>query len=402
MSAFAQTTVTITGNADVGYRDVGVTNNTTKNVRYITQNNASTSALFFQASEELGGGVKAYYMGEADFSPVKVSLANAGTTNNGQWYTGGFFNGEQYVAISSATMGDLKLGAPNSPMLDVGANVSQPFGTALGGGYSDTFGRFGTSAGTGISGFAGNATTARVIRNERAVVYTSPTISGVTGQLEYAFKNGNGEASVSSTSTNGTTYASNNNGFFGVNLKYQNGPLTLAANSSKLSAGDVMAAGFYTAATTAVATTNKVSPGVIAAGTNVKYGMYAGNYQVTPDLTVYAGFTTTKTSNQDTASTTNTVEDSKSSNIAFKYVVGQYDLMLNRLNRTSNLAADAVLAPNGNAKLTGFGVNYNLSKMTYAYVRYEKASNVAVTGAGASANVYGDQSITAIGLRMKF
>jgi predicted porin len=276
----------------------------------------------------------------------------------------------------------------------------------LGGGYSDTFGRFGTSAGTGISGFAGNATTARVIRNERAVVYTSPTISGVTGQLEYAFKNGNGEASVNSSSTNGTTYASNNNGFFGVNLMYKNGPLTLAANSSKLSAGDVAAAGFYTPLTTSTSVASlaaaKVSPGVIAAGTNVKYGMYAGNYQVTPDLTVYAGFTTTKTSNQDTPAATNTVEDSKSSNIAFKYVVGQYDLMLNRLNRTSNLAADAVLAPNGNAKLTGFGVNYNLSKMTYAYVRYEKASNVAVTGSGASANVYGDQSITAIGLRMKF
>ena len=181
--------------------------------------------------------------------------------------------------------------------------------------------------------------------------------------------------------------------------------MTLAANASKLSAGDIAAAGFYTPITTSTAAATlaaaKVAVGPIAAGTNVKYGMYAGNYQVSPDLTVYAGFSTTKTSNQDTASASNTVEDSKSANIAVKYVVGQYDLMLNRLNRTSNLAADAVLAPNGNAKLTGFGINYNLSKMTYAYVRYEKASNIAVNGSAGPA-VYGDQSITAIGLRMKF
>jgi len=70
------------------------------------------------------------------------------------------------------------------------------------------------------------------------------------------------------------------------------------------------------------------------------------------------------------------------------------------------LATDTFGAPNGASSLTGLGVNYNLSKTTMVYGRYQKASNVVALVGTASAtavnSAYGAQTITAAGLLVKF
>ena len=396
MSAFAQTTVTLTGVGDAGYRNLNYSISTQKNATYITNNNASTSAFFFTVQEDLGGGLKARAFGEADWAVVKPSLANGSTTNNGVWYTGGFFNGEQYVNIESADLGDLKIGTPNSPALTAGT-TAQPFGTGLGGGYSDTFGRLGSGAGTGISGYLGNATTSRIIRNERALGSSTPVVSGFKGQIEYTFQNGNGKAQASSANADGTNYASNNNGFLGLAINYNNGPLNAIAYQGQITAGANAAATAYSVSAAGTAA------GQLGPNQNIKYTMFAANYNVGAS-TFYGGLTTTKTSNT-TAAATNVYEDSKSSNFAYKYVMGQFDLMANYLVRTSNLTADSGFTPFGISRLTGIGANYNLSKTTNLYVRYEKQSNVATNGQaadGSVANVFGDVKITAVGMRVNF
>ena len=378
----------------MGYRSLGYSNQPQKEAKYITSNNASTSALFFKVTEDLGGGTKANFMGEADFSLVKPSLANAASTNNGTQYTGGFFNGEQYLGLSGG-LGDLKLGAPNSPALTAGT-TAQPFGTGLGGGYSDTFGRMGTNAGTGISGYLGNATTSRIIRNERAAVYTTPTVAGFNGQIEYAFQNGNGKAQASSANADGTTWASNNNGYQAIAVNYNNGPVNAIAYSGKISAGAV-------AASTAYAYGTGAATSVLGATHDITYKMLAGNYTAGA-TTVYAGYTTTVSSNQ-TAAAADVAEDSKSKNVAVKYVVGNIDLLANYLKRDSNRATDSGFTPNGNAKLVGLGANYNFSKNTLAYFRSEKQSNVATNGQaadGSVTNAYGTVTITSVGLKTAF
>ena len=396
VSAFAD--VVITGGFDVGYRSTTAGNATEKTAKLITNNNAYTSQIDFVVTEDLGGGLKAIAYAEADFNPAKPSVANASTTNNGYWYTGQFFNSEQYVGVSSASMGTLKLGAPNSEFLNAQGKL-QPFGTALGGGYSDTFGRMGAVGTVGISGYIGNATTARVIRNERTIKYDSPVMNGAQVIVEYQPGNAQATGTTATSATTGTSYASNNNAWSATTLNYGNGPLTLTYTTGQISAGANAASGAYKPGTTSL--NSGLTAGNLTANNSVAYTQYGGNYDVQSNLKVYLGFSTTKSTNTTASAASTDVENSQSANVAVKYTAGQVDYLFNRVNRTSNLTSDTVGAPNGNSTLTGAGINYNMSKTTMAYVRYEKASNV-VTIAGASTNTYGAQTITAVGLLVKF
>ena len=394
VSAFAD--VVITGGFDAGYRSTTAGNAPEKTQKVITNNNAYTSQIDFVVTEDLGGGLKAIAYAEADFNPAKPSVANASTTNNGFWYTGQFFNSEQYVGLTSPSIGTLKIGAPNSEFLNAQGKI-QPFGTALGGGYSDTFGRMGTNAGVGISGYAGNATTARVIRNERTIKYDSPVFSGAQVIFEYQPGNGQGSGTTATSTTTGTNYTSNNNAWSATTLNYANGPLTLTYTTGQISAG-------ANAAATAMSTVGTYKINSILANDSVTYTQFGGNYVVNSNLTVYAGATTTKSNNTTNGATD--VEDSRSTNFAVKYTQGQVDYLFNRIQRTSNIALDSVQTPNGNSNLTGAGINYNFSKMSSAYVRYEKASNVvAIAGSTTATDTnskYGAQTITAVGLLVKF
>ena len=396
MSAFAQTTVSITGLFDAGYRSTTVGNAPAKSQKIITNNNAGTSQVDFVITEDLGGGLKAIAYGEADFQSVKPNLTNGSATNSANWYTGAFFNSEIYVGLTSATAGTIKLGAPNSEFLLGNAKV-QPFGTALGGGYSNTFGRMGTNANVGINGFFAAGETARVVRNERTVKYDSPVFNGAQVVVEWSPGNSLGTGTTGTSTSDGTNYSSNNNAWSATTLNYGNGPLTLTYSTGQVSAGANVSAG-------TVVTSGTYAAGKLTANNAVNYTLYGGNYVVNPALTVYAGATTTKSSNTTSGGTD--LEDSRSINYAVKYTVGQVDILFNRLQRTSNLTVDTYQTPNGNSSLTGLGLNYNLSKNTMVYGRYEKASNVVAiagtTTATTANSAYGAQTITAAGLMVKF
>jgi predicted porin len=330
-------------------------------------------------------------MGEADFSAVKNALQNSSTTNNGFNYSGAFFNGEIYDGIEGA-FGDVKIGAPNSPALTAGT-MSQPFGTALGGGYSDTFGRLGSNTQMGVNGYSGQASTARIIRHERAVVLTSPAFNGISAQVEYASKNTNASYTTTTSTSTGTNATGNNNGVSALALKYNEGPLNAMYYSGRLSGGG---------ASGTISSAGSLTLNGILQGTTVKYDIFAANYTM-GDVTGYVGYTKTKSSETATASASVTdVEDSKSTNYAIKYAVnGSLDVMANRVSRSHNPTnVTAYYANNGTSTLTGFGADYKLSKMTNFYVRWEKAGNVNTWGT--AANSFGDQTISAVGLRMKF
>jgi predicted porin len=118
--------------------------------------------------------------------------------------------------------------------------------------------------------------------------------------------------------------------------------------------------------------------------------------------------------------TAKVIEDSKSYNVAAKYVMGNVDFLANYLLRKSGLTStqSGMSSTNAadfaaNAKLIGLGVNYNLSKNTSIYGRYEKivglnatssiTSTVASNGA-VSVQDYGNatQTKSMVGIRMAF
>jgi predicted porin len=387
--AFAQSSVAITGVFDAGYQAISHTD-ATKKWSGINNNGTNTSRLDFQGTEDLGGGLKASFWGELDINPVRSTTSNQAITNGANAFTGTPFTGQQFVAIAGG-FGDLKIGQPNSPALDIGGGVMQPFGTALGSGYSGTWGRMGTQSGdSGINNYVGGST-GRIVRHEKTAVYTTPVFNGLKAQVEFSAKNGN-----SATNT------SNDNGYQSLSATYNNGPLNVAALTASTKAGAVAAAGTG-------ANLNTAPASQLQANQDVKWTMLGGNYTMGA-VTGYVGFTTTKSSQVAAATSAATAvigEDSKSSNIGVKYVMGNIDLLANVTTRTSKVADVAAYSFNGTTPKstnTALGANYNLSKTTFVYYRYENIKNVATaTGAAGSATALAqDQTTNAIGLVVKF
>ena len=440
--AFAQTSVQITGAVDAGYKTISHDKNATAEWKGIGGNNVATSNITFKGVDDIGGGLKGIFLYEIDPTVERNTTLNQSATNLGQTYTGASaVNSEAYVGLQSASVGELKLGTPNSPaMTGFNANA-HPFGTAMGGGWSSGFGRLGTAPISGMNQYLGGPSSAgRIVRSEKAAVYTSPVFNGFNAQIEYSAKNANGG------------YTSNDNGLLGLAANYDQGPLKGSFYTGKVSAGATSAAGtasgyyanpltcYQTGGTTAINGTsgavdckanysNAVQGGALAANESVKFNMLSGNYTV-GNTTVYAGYTTTKGTQAAaaavaTSSTTTPAyvpEDSKSWNIAAKQVVGQFDFLGNYVVRKSNVAkADVFKAAttslpsdadyNNTQKLLGLGVNYNFSKLTQAYFRYERITGLNAAAASAAASTgtpavsaFGGatQTTTAVGLKTVF
>jgi predicted porin len=362
-ASFAQSTVGITGTLDIGFANANTNGSTVTN--NVSGNHTSTSAVKFIGTEDLGGGMKARFNLEINPNLASSSTLNtAGNTSTGayQAYTGTPFNGEQWVALGGG-FGEVKFGTANAGALLVNG-MAQPFGTALGGGYSGSFGRFGNTA--GINQFYGLASNAgRIVRHEKVAQYTTPTMSGFKAMVEYAA--GNGDS---------TTSTSNTNAFTGVMLSYANGPLNVGYSYTSIKAGS------NAAATTPVVIGGAAVAG-LAANTGLTYNFLAANYTFGA-TTVMAGYSTAKS---DAATP---IEDTNATNIGLKHALSpSLDLSANVLNRTSNIYAGA-------GKVLGLGADYKLSKRTATYVRYENRDTD--TGNGTA----GEVNTVAVGVRHTF
>jgi len=369
-ASFAQSSVGIVGVFDIGYRGVSsptTAANTTTSTTAVASNGVSTSAIKFVGTEDLGGGMKAGFLAEINPNLVQSSTSNINYTFAGD-YSGTPFNGEQFLSLSGG-FGEVKLGVPNAGFF-LALNNSNPFGTAIGSAYgSGGVARLGTRALGIVSGVASG--TARIIRHERSIQYTTPAMSGFSATVTYAAQNDN---------TVNTT-PGNQDGYTDLSLSYSNGPLNIAYAMAVNSFGNnalvpSLASVPYVGAGSGIAT--PVAAGL--AGGNYTYNALAGNYTF-GTTTVYAGYTTTKSNSISTASL---MEDATSYNIAAKYVMGQIDLLGNYTVRTSNIAGV------NNASVLGLGANYNLSKRTSVYYRYESANantnDQAATAGGSITN----------------
>ena len=370
------TTATYTGSATGAASNASLTR--------VAQNGVSTSAIKFVGSEDIGGGLKAGFLLEINPNLVQSSTSNQANAFASE-YTGTPFNGEQFINLSG-NFGDVKLGVPNAGMLDT-MSIAQPFGTALGSFYSagTAMGRLGTVAPGIVSGV--NSGSARIIRHERSVQYVTPTFSGFKASFTYAAPNDN------------TSALANQDGYQDITAMYSNGPLNVAytnavnkfGNNPVLTLGGayanvgVTSGNSTTYALGVLATPNSVGSKIVNG--DYTYNALAANYTMGA-TTVYAGYTTTKSNGGVVA------EDASSYNVAAKYVMGSIDLLGNYTVRFSNLTTA------NNASVLGLGANYNLSKRTSVYYRYELADqNLDSKAATAGGSV---TSVNAIGLRHVF
>jgi predicted porin len=199
-ASFAQSSVSIDGVMDAGYQAIDYKGN---KVSGIANNGSSTSQINFRGTEDLGGGLKANFRVETDWNTVSNS-ANTGSTVP---TAGTFGNGELRVGLAGG-FGSIDAGAVNYNSLS-STLTGQPFGTAIG------------------SGFSGTA--ARLVRSDNSVKYVSPSFSGLTVSLYNAQKQTKATGSTF-TSTFGA-YDFTGSDEIGVN--YANGPIAASFSSLK-------------------------------------------------------------------------------------------------------------------------------------------------------------------------
>jgi predicted porin len=381
VSAFAQSSVTLSGNMDVAGVNYGGTMSGNKGTSFTTgSGTSSTSVINFIATEDLGGGtsVTAKYgidprtLTNDDYAvTVNPRQDVSGTTiTQPATITTGLARDEAFIGLTSR-FGTVKLGAPNAVGLDV-HGIGSPLGTGIGSGYT----------------LVGNATTMwnSVVntRYSRAVRYDSPTVNGITATVHYA--PGGDETSVQATTS--ISYLAraipNNRTATELGLRYANGPLNIGyANVSRTAQTNPLSWLAMGSSTSGLTSTY----GYVATKTN----SLAVNYNL-GSTTLYYGW-----ANGDSLASTSSQTKASGNRLAVKQNMGQYDLTV-QYQAVKATAAGA--ATGTTAKVSGLRFDNNLSKTAKVYLGYEYADS----GGAASANstTAGTRTTTSIGLQKSF
>ena len=351
---------------DVGYQSINYkgSNNT---VNGIGNNGSSTSQINFRGTEDLGGGLKANFRVETDWNTV----SNKG--NTGSASTPVVAGNETVAAASSFGNGEIRVGlAGGFGSIDAGAVNYNTLGTYL------TGQPFGTAIGSGFRTFYVNDTAAAAsnVRSDNSIKYVSPSFSGLTASLYYAGKQTKA-VDTANTVTSGVTtaYGVKQTSFGGLGaydmvgttelgLNYANGPLAASFSTLKQDYKDV-----------GTGTTDQT---VNTLGAN--YTMGAAK--------LFGLYQTNKTN-------TNSVNN-KTFTISGTYTMGSVVLMV-QAGQLKNVA-------DLKSKMFALGADYNLSKRTAVYARYESIDDKAGVAATAIAAVNGEttRTRTAVGVRHAF
>ena len=205
-AAFAQTNVTIYGIADAGYvyssgdpiKGVAGTNTFSGIVSGIL----SGSRLGFRGEEALGNGLKAIFTLEYSLNiDTNAGLGYSNTEN-------GLNSRQQFVGLSSATLGTVALGRQYSPGYQATAN-NDPMGGALV--ESQSF----------LSANAGYTITPNsAARWDNALTYTTPNWGGFSAKGIYSF----GETQDAFGTYNDKNVSVTDNSKWALGANYANGP----------------------------------------------------------------------------------------------------------------------------------------------------------------------------------
>ena len=359
---------------DAGFQSINYKGNT---VNGVAGNGSTTSQINFRGTEDLGGGLKANFRVETDWSTVS-NYANQGvaastnytsTANSINGSAGTFGNGEIRTGLSG-NFGAVNVGAVNYNSLS-SYLTGQPFGTAIGSGFR-TF-------------YINDAQGTSSVRAENAINYVSPVFSGFNATLYKSNKQTLAKTvAASGTSTTGLITQPNAFGGLGaydqvgtqeIGVNYANGPLAASFSNLKQDFVGVSAPGSSLA----------------AAGTaNYTVNTFGANYAV-GDAKVFALYQTNKTD-------TNTVNN-KAYSVSGTYTIGAVVLMAQygELKNVSDVKTT----------LAALGADYNLSKRTALYFRAESINDKAgaVQAAVTPGAIKGTDTTfarTAVGIRAAF
>ena len=372
VSAYAQTSVVIDGYMDRGYTTINSTNDTAD--AKTLASSAGTTTVGIKVNEDLGAGLTAGISINTDWSEFGGASQGSAIANAS---TAGFANSQTMLTLTSKDAGTLRLGAPNFFTLSNSISISQPaFGTAIGSHYSGQYsysmglgqgasGRGGAVDASGTNSATNNNVTARSVRLGNTVQYSSPSFNGISAHASFVGGNNN----MTTTSAAGNTV-----GVQETALRYTNGPIDAMYSTIKYTVGSNGVYQLQQGSASSVANTSDTN----AAQTSTQ-SLLGVAYKVMPALTLNFGSGTTSSSGG--------AYQSSSKSYGGTYTMGQFDFML------LMSATDDKGSTNFDKKMTGMGLNYNLSKTTRLYYRSSNnnyGSNVAATsGSSVKASAFG-------------
>jgi predicted porin len=384
VSAFAQ--VTLTGNLDVGLQMHDFKGNAV--TTSAGSNGSSTTAIFFGGTEDLGSGLRAQFQYEIDPALTETGSKTAGTSATGTTsnVTSSLGNGQSFIALSGA-FGRIAFGLPNSATLSINGDGNAGFGTAIGSGYRvtsfdavrfqnslryDTPSFNGLSASyltvnkndkqgnTGITGLTGNQqnqTQGRDAVTEFGLAFVQGPIAVRYANLQtkqYAKQDVTTAAAAAGGAVLYPTWTANTGQAFTLksfSAKYDIGSMGSVAMFSQKASSDTLSG--ISLATVAGRKFDRAATG------------FAGTYNVTPAIKLMANRQVVKIGDETGTSTTDSAQTT----------------------------------------VTGFGVDYMLSKRSTIYYRTENDKDLAgvrsITGyTAATGNT--TYTATAIGIRHTF
>jgi len=397
-AAFAQSTVTLYGNIDVGFGTHKTTNKdgsvATKSAGVMDGNYAG-SRLGFRGTEDLGGGLKANFVIEQGISPTSADGFNKRVATGGQQVDGvatySTGNSRQAYVGASGGFGEVRAGYQYTNSYDLVAFNGFSLSEFQGGNFQN-----GTSflaASTGVTTHA-NGTRAN------AITYISPAFSGVTVKAQYG--QGAGRQTMENNSAAGVNgYNANNNAYMSLMAAYAQGPIVAAVaystSKQKTAAGAAAAASApYTG--TLISTQNAF--GAVSAVTQPaneeNRTQTAWNYGVSYDLGM-AKLSYTGAKNEGALSSSLDKSTYKANQFSIKVPVGAIELLAS----TGGISKTTAGVKQHDVKGSFIGANYNLSKRTVAYIYTGTEKDKAVTAVSATAANYKDTK-TVVGLRHAF
>jgi predicted porin len=254
-ASFAQSTVTISGTLDpsVAMSTTTYGDGASVSKSFVRNSSQGTSQITFTGTEDLGGGMKAAFRYEGDFTTAEGASATNSIGGGG---------GDIWAGLEGG-FGALKIGTPNNPSLSVQASRNF-IGTKLGSGFG------------GVSGVGR-------VRDNNSVRYDTPSFSGFSAAISYAF--GSPAVAVANGGTNVETAAKSDVGLF-----YSNGPINagLSFYSQDNVTKQTNFAGSYDFGMAKVYlgyNTEDNTKGVTAKGYNV-----AADFNISPTMVAYGNF----------------------------------------------------------------------------------------------------------------
>lgn len=377
-TAFAQSSVTLSGLVDIGYGSVNAPANAlgvqTGDIKRVAQNGSATTNITIGGVEDLGGGMKALFRYEMnpDFVSGSGLTGGAGATSGaGAVAIGNGANGYQFVGVEGA-FGKVLFGRLNTGSL-AAWGAGSTFGTALGSGYGSNGNIY-----TRYSSSTGNYNNTAPTRFNGAVEYTTPSLNGLSARLMHvpqANYSGLGTDVACATSScaaagNAASIGSNRAGVTDISIAYSAGPLNAVAARQTIKVG-------------ANAMSALASPTGAATGDN-ELTTVGANYNL-GFMTVRGGFWT---------ETVGTTVDTSGYQLGASYPMGAVTLHASIANSNDKTSA------NVDKKITGLGADYALSKRSTVYGRYENRD--ANSNSGADTSAAGATKVMHVGVRHTF